>query len=243
GGWHRPGADHSHLCRCRARAFPHRGVRALLPPQRSGRAGLPAGKPRAHRSLREPALVRGRIAMLSGDGIGPEVAAEALRCLRAIARRFDHELTITELPFGGAAIDACGDPLPEQTLRGCREADAILLGAIGGPRWSAPGAQVRPEQGLLRLRKELGVYANLRPVAVQTALIEVSTLKPQVLEGVDLVFVRELTGGIYFGDKARDAAGARDVCTYTVGEVERIVRVAGRLARQRRRKVTSIEKS
>jgi len=187
--------------------------------------------------------VRGRIALLSGDGIGPEVAAEALRCLQAIARQFDHELTVTELPFGGAAIDACGDPLPEPTLRGCREADAILLGAIGGPRWSGPGAPVRPEQGLLRLRKELGVYANLRPVTVQPALIEVSTIKPQVLEGVDLMFVRELTGGIYFGDKARDAGSARDVCTYTVGEVERIVRVAGRLARQRRRKVTSIDKS
>lgn len=187
--------------------------------------------------------MRGRIAILAGDGIGPEVASEGLRCVQAIARQFGHEFTVTELPFGGAAIDASGDPLPEPTLRACREADAILLGAIGGPRWSAPGAPVRPEQGLLRLRKELGVYANLRPVVVQPALIEVSTIKAQVVEGVNLVFVRELTGGIYFGDKTRDTASARDVCTYTVGEVERIVRVAGRLARQRRRKVTSIDKS
>jgi len=128
-------------------------------------------------------------------------------------------------------------------LQPCLAADAVLLGAIGGPKWSAPDAKVRPEQGLLRLRKELGVYANLRPVKLHSCLIDASTIKPEVLKGVDLVFLRELTGGIYFGEKRRDASSAVDVCTYTVAEVERITRVAARLARQRRRKLTSIDKS
>ncbi|HEY3785880.1 MAG TPA: 3-isopropylmalate dehydrogenase [Steroidobacteraceae bacterium] len=187
--------------------------------------------------------MKARLVILGGDGIGPEVAAEGLRSLRAVAQQFGHEFIQSELPFGGVAIEASGDPLPPATLRACLEADAVLLGAIGGPRWSAPDVRVRPEQGLLRLRKELGVYANLRPVAVHRALFEVSSIKPQVLEGVDLVFVRELTGGIYFGEKMRDASSARDLCTYTALEIERITRVAGRLARQRRRKVTSIDKS
>jgi 3-isopropylmalate dehydrogenase len=187
--------------------------------------------------------MKARIAVLGGDGIGPEVIAQGLRCLEAIGSSFGHEFVLTQLPFGGAAIDASGDPLPSGTLKACLEADAILLGAIGGPKWSAPDAKVRPEQGLLRLRKELGAYANLRPVKLHACLIGASTLKPEVLEGVDLVFVRELTGGIYFGEKKRDASGAVDVCTYTVTEVERIVRAAARLARQRRRKLTSIDKS
>jgi 3-isopropylmalate dehydrogenase len=187
--------------------------------------------------------VKAKIAVLPGDGIGPEVIAQGLRCLRAIADAHGHRLELIELPFGGAAIDLCGNPLPETTLKGCLEADAVLLGAIGGPKWSAPDAKVRPEQGLLGLRKALGVYANLRPVKVHPALLSSSTLKPEILEGVDLVFVRELTGGIYFGEKRRDATTATDVCTYTVEEVERIVRVAARLARQRRHKLVSIDKS
>ena len=187
--------------------------------------------------------MKARIAVLPGDGIGPEVIAEGVRCLRALAESFGHELDLVELPFGGVAIDAFGDPLPADTLQACLRADAVLLGAIGGPKWSAPTAKVRPEQGLLQLRKELGVYANLRPVKVLPALADASTLKPEVLEGVDLVFVRELTGGIYFGEKRRDATTAVDVCTYTTQEVERITRVAARLARQRRRKLTSIDKS
>ena len=187
--------------------------------------------------------MKASIAVLPGDGIGPEVIAQGLRCLRAVADAHGHELTLTELPFGGAAIDLCGNPLPESTLKACMEADAVLLGAIGGPRWSAPEAKVRPEQGLLGLRKALGVYANLRPVKVHPALLSSSTLKAQILEDVDLVFVRELTGGIYFGEKRRDAVSATDVCTYTVADVERIVRVAARLARQRRRKLVSIDKS
>src|SRR6267378_6636697 len=187
--------------------------------------------------------MKARIAVLGGDGIGPEVITEGLRCLEAIGSSFGHEFTLTQLPFGGAAIDACGDPLPSSTLHACLAADAVLLGAIGGPKWSAPNAKVRPEQGLLKLRKELGVYANLRPVKLHPSLVNASTLKPEVLEGVDLVFVRELTGGIYFGEKKRDATSAVDVCTYTVPEIERITRVAARLARQRRRKLTSIDKS
>lgn len=187
--------------------------------------------------------MKARIAVLPGDGIGPEVMAQGLRALRAVAQLHGHELALTELPFGGAAIDLCGNPLPERTLEACREADAVLLGAIGGPRWSAPEAKVRPEQGLLGLRQALGVYANLRPVKVHPALLSASTLKPEVIEGVDLLFVRELTGGIYFGDKRRDARAATDVCTYTVEEIERIVRAAARLAMRRRRKLVSIDKS
>ncbi|HEY2592207.1 MAG TPA: 3-isopropylmalate dehydrogenase [Steroidobacteraceae bacterium] len=184
-----------------------------------------------------------RIAVLGGDGIGPEVVAEGLRCLDAIASGFGHRFELEQLPFGGAAIDACGDPLPARTLDACLTADAVLLGAIGGPKWSAPSAKVRPEQGLLRLRKALGVYANLRPVSVHPALIDASTLKPEVLAGVDLLFVRELTGGIYFGEKRRDEARAVDVCEYTVAEIERVTRAAARLAQSRRRKLTSIDKS
>ena len=187
--------------------------------------------------------MKAQIAVLGGDGIGPEVVAEGLRVLRAVGQSFGHEFGLTELPFGGAAIDSHGDPLPSETLAACLKADAILLGAIGGPKWSAPTAKVRPEQGLLKIRKELGVYANLRPVKLQPALLNSSTLKPEILEGVDLVFVRELTGGIYFGEKTRDANSASDLCTYTVPEIERIIRVAARLAQKRRRKLTSIDKS
>jgi 3-isopropylmalate dehydrogenase len=187
--------------------------------------------------------MKARIAVLPGDGIGPEVIAEGLGCLHAVAARFGHEFTLTELPFGGSAIDAHGDPLPATTLAACLAADAVLLGAIGGPKWSGPSSRVRPEQGLLRLRKELAVYANLRPVKVQPCLIDASTLKAEVVRGVDLVFVRELTGGIYFGEKQRDAASATDVCTYTAAEIERVTRTAARLARARRGRLTSIDKS
>jgi len=188
--------------------------------------------------------MKGRIAVLPGDGIGPEVIAAGVTCLRAVASLFGHELELEELPFGGAAIDAHGEPLPAATLAACLAADAVLLGAIGGPKWSAPEAPVRPEAGLLKLRKELGVYANLRPVKVHAALADASTLKPAVVEGVDLLFVRELTGGIYFGEKTRDARRATDTCVYTVEEIERIVRVAARLAlTRRRRRLTSIDKA
>ncbi len=187
--------------------------------------------------------MRADIAVIAGDGIGPEVTLEAVRVLRALADRHGHVFTLTEVPFGGAAIDLHGDPLPPATLEACRSAHAVLLGAIGGPKWSTPQTKVRPESGLLRLRRELGVYANLRPGRMHPALRGVSTLKPEIIDGVDMVFVRELTGGIYFGAKTRDADKATDLCTYTVGEVERIVRVAARLARARRRRLLSIDKS
>ena len=183
------------------------------------------------------------IAVLGGDGIGPEVTAEAVRVLETIAQRHGHRFELSPAPFGGAAIDAHGEGLPAATLALCRRADAVLLGAIGGPKWSAPDAKLRPETALLSLRRELGVYANLRPVAVHPALRDASTLKPEVVDGVDFIFIRELTGGIYFGEKRRTATEATDVCTYTVAEIERIARVAGRLAQARRRRVTSIDKS
>jgi 3-isopropylmalate dehydrogenase len=183
------------------------------------------------------------ITILGGDGIGPEVAAEGVHCLRVVAQRFGHQFTLTPQPFGGAAIDLTGEPLPQATLQACLASDAILLGAIGGPKWSGPDAKVRPETGLLGLRKALGTFANLRPVAIHPALRRASTLRPEVLDGVDLMFVRELTGGIYFGAKTRTAEQATDLCTYTVGEVERVTRVACQLARGRRGKVTSIDKA
>jgi 3-isopropylmalate dehydrogenase len=187
--------------------------------------------------------VKARIAVIAGDGIGPDVTTEAVRVLQAVARRFGHEFSLSEAPFGGIAIDRHGDPLPASTLQTCLSSDAVLLGAIGGPKWSSPNAPVRPESGLLRLRKELGVYANLRPVKVHPALRTISPLKAETIEGVDLLFVRELTGGIYFGAKQRDAQQASDLCVYTVAEIERIVRVGARIALTRRKRLLSIDKA
>jgi 3-isopropylmalate dehydrogenase len=187
--------------------------------------------------------MKARIAVIAGDGIGPEVTAEAVRILQAVAAHHGHAFELIDAPFGGVAIDLHGDPLPAATLELCLGADAVLLGAVGGPQWSAPQLKVRPEQGLLRLRKELGVYANLRPVSLHPALRDASTLKGEVLEGVDLVFVRELTGGIYFGARTRSETAASDLCAYTVDEIERVVRVAARLAMGRRRKLVSIDKA
>ncbi len=187
--------------------------------------------------------MRALLAILPGDGVGPEVVAEGVRCLQAVARRFGHQFDLREALVGGAALDAHGDPLPEATLDLCRSADAILLGAIGGPKWSDPDTKLRPEQGLLRLRRELGLYANLRPVSPHPSLLEASPLKPELLRDVDIMVVRELTGGIYFGAKTRTASAATDLCEYTVVEVERIARVAGRLAIERRRSVTSVDKA
>ena len=187
------------------------------------------------------------IALLPGDGIGPEVVAEGVRVLRAVAERWDHALELREGLIGGCALDARGTPLPPETLELCKSADAVLLGAVGGPRWDNPDARLRPEQGLLGLRKELGVYANLRPVSVHPSLAAASPLRAERLEGVDLIFVRELTGGIYFGEKRREkvAGGERasDECSYTTIEIERVTRVAAQLARTRRRKLTSVDKA
>ena len=186
--------------------------------------------------------MKASIAVIAGDGIGPEVTAEGVRVLERVAQKFGHDFQMNAAPFGGAAIDLTGDPLPKQTLDACLAADAVLLGAIGGPKWG-PSAKVRPEQGLLRIRKELGLYANLRPIKLHPALRDASALKPEVLDGVDLVFVRELTGGIYFGEKTRTATHATDLCSYSVAEIERITRVAGRLANARGKKVVSVDKA
>jgi 3-isopropylmalate dehydrogenase len=187
--------------------------------------------------------MKARIAVLGGDGIGPEVTAEAVRVLQAVASRHGHEFEFVEALVGGAAIDASGSPLPPRTIDACRSSEAVLLGAVGGPKWSDPAARVRPEQGLLELRRVLGVFANLRPVRTQAELLDASPLRPEVVAGVDIMVVRELTGGIYFGRKSRTAHEAEDVCSYTTAEVERVTRVAGRLAMGRRRKITSVDKA
>ncbi len=183
------------------------------------------------------------IAVLPGDGIGPEVTAAAVKVLRAVADRHGHRFTLREHAIGGAAIDATGSALPDATLDACRKADAVLLGAVGGPKWSDPSAKVRPEQGLLAIRRALGLYANLRPVSPHPATLGASPIKPHLLAGVDVLVVRELTGGIYFGDKTRDGDTASDLCTYSVSEVERVVRRACQLARGRRSHVTSVDKA
>ena len=190
--------------------------------------------------------MQAHITTLPGDGIGPEVVAEGVRVLQAVATRYGHTFTFEEGLIGGCAIDATGAPLPPATLAACRRADGVLMGAVGGPRWSDPTAPVRPEQGLLGLRKELGLFANLRPVHVYPALVTASPLRPGRLTGVDLVVVRELTGGIYFGPRKEatdDDPAAYDTMTYTAAEVRRIAHVAFRLARRRRGRVTSVDKA
>ena len=187
--------------------------------------------------------MKATIAVLAGDGIGEEVTAEAVRTLTAVAARFGHAFEFQPGLLGGAAIDATGQALPPATLALTEVADAILLGAVGGPKWSAPDAKVRPEQGLLQLRKALGLFANLRPVVPHPAVLHASPLKPELLRGVDIMVVRELTGGIYFGEKTRTATEAVDVCRYTLEEIERVVRLAAELARGRRRKLCSIDKA
>ena len=188
------------------------------------------------------------ITILPGDGIGPEVAGQAERVLRTVAERRGHAFEFREALLGGCAIDATGMALPEETTRLCQESDAVLLGAVGGPKWDDPNAKVRPEQGLLGIRKALGLFANLRPVAVFPELVDASPLRPERLEGVDLLVVRELTGGIYFGEKKRERLEngeerAFDGCVYTTGEIERVVRAAAEFARARRGKLTSVDKA
>jgi 3-isopropylmalate dehydrogenase len=190
----------------------------------------------------------GRIVVLPGDGIGPEVTREAVGVLRAVARKYGHDFTFEEHPFGGASIDAHGVPLTPRTLEACKESSAVLLGAVGGPRWDAVAVDVRPERGLLGLRKELGVFANLRPVNVHPALAGASPLKEHLLKDIDLVVVRELTGGLYFGMPrfTREEGGtvkSVDTLEYTRIEIARVVDLAFRLAATRKRKVTSVDKA
>jgi len=183
------------------------------------------------------------IVLLPGDGIGPEVVSETRKTLEALAPLFDLDFDFSPHLIGGIAIDETGDPLPEETLQACQQADAILLGAVGGPKWAIPTAPVQPEWGLLRLRKELGLYANLRPVKIFPQLITASSLCPEVIRGVDMLVVRELTGGLYFGPRQEGSEEAYDTLLYTRPEIERVVRVAARAARGRRGKLTSVDKT
>jgi 3-isopropylmalate dehydrogenase len=181
-----------------------------------------------------------RICVLPGDGIGPEVTQAALSVLAAASARFGFEAEVDERPFGGAAIDETGLPFPEATREACQAADAVLLGAVGGPRWN--DAQVRPEQGLLALRATLGCYANIRPARRYTRHAT-SPLRDEIVEGLDLVIVRELIGGIYFGDRGLGDAAAYDTCNYTADQIRRIVERAFAVAERRGGRVTSVDKA
>ncbi|MBW7929726.1 MAG: 3-isopropylmalate dehydrogenase [Gammaproteobacteria bacterium] len=183
------------------------------------------------------------IGILPGDGIGPEVTAQARRVLEAVGSAGGHAFELREGLIGGAAIDATGKAFPEATRQLALQADAVLLGAVGGPKWSDPAARERPEQGLLDLRAAMGVYANLRPVRPHPALADASPLKAERIAGVDILVIRELTGGIYFGRKQRDADSASDLCSYTRPEIERVLRVAGQMAVRRRGRVASVDKA
>lgn len=189
-----------------------------------------------------------RIAVLPGDGVGPEVVAEGVNVLRQIEALYDVRFTLREGLVGGAAIEATGDPLPEATLQLCRESDAILFGSVGGPRWDALPPDKRPERGLLRLRQALDLFANLRPAKIYTALVDASTLRPEVVQGIDLIVVRELVSDIYYGQPrgiARHEQGERafNTMSYTTDEIRRVTRLAFELARKRRHKVTSVDKA
>ncbi|MEE9284882.1 MAG: 3-isopropylmalate dehydrogenase [Dehalococcoidia bacterium] len=188
------------------------------------------------------------IAVLAGDGIGPEVVRQGKRLLDTVGRRFGHRFTYQEGLIGGIAIDTQGTALSGETVAMCRGADAVLLGAVGGPKWDDPRAAVRPEDGLLGLRKELRLFANLRPVKCHAELLDSTPLKPHVLEGLDLLIIRELTGGLYFGKPKRRWANARgrqaiDTMAYSDREIARVLRLAFELARGRRRQLTSVDKA
>ncbi len=187
------------------------------------------------------------LVLLPGDGIGPEVVAEAERVLKVVADKFGHRFQTRRMPMGGNAIDSHGDPLPEETLAACRTAHAILLGAVGGPKWDDPQAKTRPEAGLLRLRKELGLFANLRPICPSPHLLDASPLKPSIITGTDILFVRELTGGLYFGPSGRrphpSGEEAYSTMVYSTGEIQRVVRIAAQAARKRRGRLTMVDKA
>jgi 3-isopropylmalate dehydrogenase len=192
--------------------------------------------------------MRAKITLLPGDGIGPEVLAASRKVLDAVAEAFDHAFEMQEYLIGGCAIDEWGTALPDDSLAACLEADAVLLGAVGGPKWDDPLAKVRPEQGLLGLRKQLGLFANLRPVKPHPALLDASPLRIEILNQVDLVVVRELTGGIYFGEprhrvQLNGEEQAVDTMTYTESEVRRVAHLAFQLSRERKGKVTSVDKA
>lgn len=186
------------------------------------------------------------IAVLPGDGIGPEVTQQAIKVLKAIALEFDHTFNFREALVGAIAIDKTGNPLPDETIQLCEASDSILFGAIGDPKYdNDPSAQVRPEQGLLRLRKEFGLFANIRPVKAYQKLIDKSPLKENIIKGTDICIYRELTGGIYFGEKSlnEDKTIASDLCQYSKKEIERIAHLAFKAAQARKKKVTLVDKA
>lgn len=187
------------------------------------------------------------IAVIPGDGVGPEIVREAVKVLKVVAGKFGHEFEMTQYPVGGAAYDLCGDCLPDETLNACKSADAVLLGAVGGPKWDSLPPEKRPEKrALLTLRSELGLFGNLRPAKVWDALKGASPLKDEIVSGgIDVLVVRELTGGIYFGkhEFAEDGSSARDIMPYSVMEIERIARVAFEAAKKRSNHVTSVDKA
>jgi 3-isopropylmalate dehydrogenase len=187
------------------------------------------------------------IVLLPGDGIGPEIVAAATRVLEKVGQVCGHSFTFSEHLIGGIAIDTCGNPLPEETIKACRQSDAILLGAVGGPKWDDPSAKTRPEAGLLGIRKALSLFANLRPICPFDELLDASPLKREVVEGTDILFVRELTGDVYFGESGRHGSGKEETAyqqmVYSVAEVERVVRLAAKAAQGRRNHLTSVDKA
>jgi 3-isopropylmalate dehydrogenase len=192
--------------------------------------------------------VKANIVLLPGDGIGPEVTAQAVRILESIAEKFGHDFVFQSKKIGGIAIDETGDALPQDTTDACKKSDAILLGAVGGPKWDDPNAKTRPEAGLLKIRKELGLFANLRPIVTFSELVDASPLKREIIEGTDILFFRELTGGLYFGPSGTEELPdgqqrAYSTAVYTTSEVERIVRMAAEAARKRRGKLTMVDKA
>lgn len=192
--------------------------------------------------------MQAKITLLPGDGIGPEVVNEGIKVLNAVAEKFGHTFEFTSALIGGIAIDETGSPLPDDTIAACEAADAVLLGAVGGPKWDNPTAAVRPEQGLLKIRKTLKLFANIRPVKIYPALADSSTLKPEIISNVDMIIIRELTGGLYFGQPqgrqdTDNGRAAVDTLYYTEQEIERLVRVGFELAKNRRKKLTSVDKA
>lgn len=191
--------------------------------------------------------MKANIVLLPGDGIGPEIITQATRVLAAVAELFSHEFAFHSHLIGGIAIDTCSDPLPQQTIDACRCSDAILLGAVGGPKWDDPAAKTRPEAGLLKIRKELGLFANLRPIRLYDQLLDASPLRREIIEGTDILFFRELTGGIYFGESGRSGSGKDETAfqsmVYSVREVQRIVRLAAKAAQARDNHLTSVDKA
>ena len=197
---------------------------------------------------RRVSILQSKIVLLPGDGIGPEVVRQGLRVLDAIASKFQHRFEFSEQLIGGLAIDQTGEALPDATTAACKSSDAILLGAVGGPKWDDPNAKTRPEAGLLKIRKELGLFANLRPIVTFPELLDSSPLKRDILEGTDILFFRELTGGLYFGPSGLEELPdgqqrAYSTAVYTTSEVERIVRMAAQAALKRRGKLTMVDKA